>query len=142
MAIITDEMKQQAIGLKSGPFTIEIEKGMIRKFAEAVEDDSPRWRDGDKMVAPPGLLHTMMLTGPRPELPFKLPLERILDGGGAWEYFASVRSGDVMTVDTKISDITEGEGSSGPMVFLVRKTTWTNQNGEMAARATNTTILR
>ena len=142
MAILTDEMKQQAIGLKSSPFTIEIEKGMISKFTEAVEDDNPRWRDGDKMVAPPGLFHTMMLVGPRPELPFELPFKGGLDGGGQWEYYAPVCQGDTLTVTTTIADVYERQGSSGPMVFLVRETIWTNQNKETVARATSTTILR
>jgi len=40
-SFLTEEMIKQAIGQKSAPATIEIEKGAIIKFAQAIEDDNP-----------------------------------------------------------------------------------------------------
>ena len=144
MAILTEEMRKQAIGLKGRPVSIEIEKGMIQKFIEAVGDDNPQSQDTEKArtEAPPGLFHTLMFQGNRPDLPFELPFKGGLDGGGEWEYLAPTWSGDTLTVVTTIADVYERQGSSGPMVFLVRETTWTNQNGKTVARAKGTTILR
>ena len=42
---LTEEMRQQAIGLEGPPVTTEIEKGAIIKFAQAIEDDNPIFND-------------------------------------------------------------------------------------------------
>ena len=42
---LTEEMRQQAIGQKSAPRTVDVEKGAIIKFAEAIEDDNPVFND-------------------------------------------------------------------------------------------------
>ncbi len=145
--IVTDEMRK-AIGTPSEPTTIEIEKGMIRKFAESIEDPNPLWQDEEyakkaqygEIVAPPGLLMTVMMRGRGLELPFNLPMPRILDGGGEWEYFKPIRPGDVLTVVEKIADIREREGKMGKMLFVITESTYTNQNNELVARALGTII--
>ena len=145
--IITDEMKK-ALGVPSEPVTIEIEKGMIRKFAEAIEDPNPLWQDEEYakkaryggIVAPPGLLMAAEMRGRGLELPFQLPMGRILDGGGEWEYIKPVRPGDVLTVVDKLHDLRVREGRMGKMLFIVTETTWTNQHGELVARALGTLI--
>ncbi|MDE0824568.1 MAG: MaoC family dehydratase N-terminal domain-containing protein, partial [Dehalococcoidia bacterium] len=38
-------MRKQAIGQKSAPRSIDIEKGAIIKFAQAIEDDNPVFND-------------------------------------------------------------------------------------------------
>lgn len=145
--IITDEMKK-AIGKPSKPVTVEIEKGMIRKFAEAIEDPNPLWQDEKYakkaryggIVAPPGLLMAAMMRGRGMELPFQLPMGRILDGGGEWEYFKPIRPGDVLTVVDKLYDLRVREGRMGKMLFIVTELTWTNQKGELVARSLGTLI--
>lgn len=142
-----DEMKK-AIGTQSEPSTIEIEKGMIKKFAEAIEDPNPLWQDEQHakkarhggIVAPPGLLMAVMMVGQGSPMPFKPPMPRILDGGGEWEYFKPIRPGDVLTVVGKLYDIREREGRMGKMLFIVSETTWTNQNNELVARSLGTLI--
>ncbi len=142
-----EEMKK-AIGKPTGSATIEIEKGMIKKFAESLEDPNPLWQDEEYakkarfggIVAPPGLLMAAMMLGERAPLPFAMPMARILDGGGEWEYFKPMRPGDVLTVASKLHDIREREGKMGKMLFMVTETTWTNQNNELVARALGTLI--
>ena len=74
------------------------------------------------------------------ELPFELPVTRLLDGGGDWEYFRPIRPGDVLTVVTKLVDIRERAGRMGTMVFLVSELTWRNQRNELVARSRGTSI--
>ena len=38
-------MREQAIGVQSNPITLEVEKGAIMKFAEAIGDNNPFWTD-------------------------------------------------------------------------------------------------
>ena len=145
--IITDEMKK-AIGVPSEPVTIEIEKGMIRKFAESIEDPNPLWQDEGYakksryggIIAPPGLLMGAEMRGRGMEMSFQLPRLQILDGGGEWEYIKPIRPGDVLTVVDKLHDLRERDGRMGKMLFIVTETTWTNQHGELVARALGTLI--
>ena len=44
-SFLTEEMRKQAIGQKSAPRSIDIEKGAIIKFAQAIEDDNPVFND-------------------------------------------------------------------------------------------------
>ena len=145
---IIDEMRA-AIGRQSEPGVVEIEKGMIRKFVEAIEDPNPLWQDEEYarrgryggIVAPPGLLTAAMMGGTGGQRPLvKFPKPNIMDGGGDWEYFEPIRPGDVLTVMSKLHDIREREGRMGKMIFIVTETTWRNQRNELVARALNTLI--
>ena len=42
-SFLTAEMRDQAIGVQSNPLTLEVEKGAILKFAEAIGDNNPLW---------------------------------------------------------------------------------------------------
>ena len=147
-SVITYEMRQ-AVGTQSEPTVIEIDKGMIRKFAEAIEDPNPLWQDGeyarkaryDGMVAPPSLLTAAMMMGQRVQLPVQLPFLRILDGGGEWEFFQPVRPGDVLTVSNKLTNLRERSGKTGKMVFMITETTWKNQRDEVVAKSLGTLIM-
>ena len=50
-----------------------------------------------------------------------------MDGGTDIEFFAPIRVGDTLTARSKIVDIYQKEGRSGPLIFVVRETTYTNQ---------------
>ncbi len=143
MALLNEQMKQKLLAFEVPPATIEIEKSMIRRYADAVGDQNPRWLDG-VMEVPPGMFHTIMMIGQSPDILFqllKLPVSRALDGGGEWEYFAPTRPRDVLTVATRVSDLYEREGASGPMVFIIVESTWKNQRGELLARCHVTVIV-
>ena len=145
--VITEEIRA-CIGMQSEPTVLEIEKGMIKRFAEAIEDPNPLWQDEEYarssryggIIAPPGFLMSLMFRGADIELPFELPFTRVLDGGGDWEYFKPVRQGDVLTTVAKLVDIREREGRMGTMVFMVSETTWRNQRNELVARSRGTSI--
>ncbi|MFC2039240.1 MaoC family dehydratase N-terminal domain-containing protein [Chloroflexota bacterium] len=146
--LVTDKLRE-CIGMQSEPIVIEIEKGMIRRFAEAIEDSNPLWQDEEYarnaryggIVAPPGFLMTVLMRGgPAVEPPFEMPVTRVLDGGGQWEYFKPVRPGDVLTLVNKLDDIRERQGRMGTMVFLVNETTWKNQRNELVASCRSTLI--
>ena len=76
----------------------------------------------------------------RPNLPFDIPFERVLDGGSAWEYFQPVRAGDTITAAATITDIVERTGRLGLMLILTTRITYSNQFGEIVATQTNTSI--
>ena len=145
-SFLTEEMRQQAIGCESAPRTVEIEKGAIVKFAEAIGDDNPVFNDEmaardsqyGGLIAPPTFLRSVVSA--RPELPFDVPFERVLDGGSDWEYFVPVRPGDRITAVSRIDDINERTGSIGLMLIYTIVITYTNQFGQVVATQTSTSI--
>ena len=145
-SFLTEEMRSQALGVESEPATLEVEKGAIASFAEAIGDSNPAYTDEaaarhtptGSLVAPPTFLRSMRAV--RPDLPFDIPFERVLDGGSAWEYFQPVRDGDTITAVATITDIVERTGRLGLMLILTTRITYSNQFGEVAATQTNTSI--
>ena len=143
--VITDEMRD-AVGVDSEPATHEVEKGAISRFAEAIGDPNPLYRDeqaarGSRysaMVAPPTFLRSMEAGPPKVEL--RTPYTALLDGGSEWEYFEPVRPRDTITVTSRIVDLTERTGRLGPTLFVVYETTYVNQSGEAVAVQRNTLI--
>ena len=139
---LTDAMRAQAIGAASAPVAMEVEKGHIARFAEAIGDDNPAYTLGSAetggIVAPPTFLRAMR--GVRPELPFEAPLARVLDGGSDWEYFDYVRPGDTITAVARIEDIRERTGSIGQMLIATVKITYRNQHDAVVATQTSTSI--
>ena len=144
--LLTEEMRQQAIGRETAPVTTEIEKGAIIKFAQAVGDDNPFFNDEEAaakgphgaLIAPPTFLRS--ITTVRPELPFSLSLERLLDAGSEWEYFVPIKAGDKITAVGRITDISERTGRLGVMVFMTVVITYRNQHNQVAATQTSTSI--
>ena len=145
--VLTEEMRQQAIGLQSPPLTVEIEKSAICRFAEAIEDPNPLWSDEavarkgryGGIVASPTFLRSVHYAWP--ELPFSIRYTRLLDGGSKWEYFEPVRLGDRITALARIEDIYQKSGHEGLMLFVITLITYTNQFDEVVVTQ-RTTIIR
>ena len=142
---VTDEARKQ-IGKTSEPRTYDVERGAIRRFAEAIEDRNPLFnseRDARQtrygsMIAPPTFCRSM--GAPIPNIKLDMPTFRALDGGSDWEYFVPIRPGDRITVQSKLVDLREAAGRLGPMVFTVVETTYTNQFGEVCVVQRSTGI--
>ena len=145
-SFLTEEIRQQIIGLEGSPVTTEVEKGAIIKFAEAIGDASPFFNDEEEarkgqfrgLVAPPTFLRSIRSS--RPELPVEMPFTRNLDGGSDWEYMEPVRPGDRITAVSHIADITERAGRLGPMIIRTTVTTYRNQFDQVVATQTTTGI--
>ena len=145
-SFLTAEMREQAIGTQSSPLTMEVEKGAIMKFAEAIGDSNPLWTDEvtarksryGGLIAPPTFLRCIRIE--RPELPFELPFTRLLDGGSDWEYFQPVRVGDRITAKNEMIDLQERVGRMGLMIIMTNLITYVNQFEEVVATQTNTSI--
>ncbi len=142
---VTEEARKQ-IGKVSEPRTYEIERGAIRRFAEAVGDPNPLFNNESAarkthfggMIATPTFCRS--LGAPIPDVKIDMPTFRGLDGGSDWEYFVPIRPGDRITVQSKLADLREAAGRLGPMVFTVVETSYTNQFGEVCVLQRSTGI--
>jgi acyl dehydratase len=72
----------------------------------------------------------------------KLPFKRLLNGGYACEFYRLARLGDTISRQSRYIEITEREGSSGPMVITKIETLYTNQDGQKLVRIVHTEIAR
>jgi len=143
---LTEEMRQQAIGVESPPITVEVEKGAIIKFAQAIGDDNPVFNDEiaarntryGGLIAPPTFLRSVIVE--RPEYTFEMPYDRLLDGGSEWEYFEPVRAGDRITAVSRITDMSERTGRMGLMVMTTYVITYRNQFDQVVATQASTSI--
>ncbi|MDA1218716.1 MAG: MaoC family dehydratase N-terminal domain-containing protein [Chloroflexi bacterium] len=145
-SFLTEEMREQAIGTESKSVTMEVEKGAIVNFAQAIGDGNPLYNDEvaagqteyGTLIAPPTFLRCMRAV--QPNIPFDLPFERLLDGGSDWEYFQPVRAGDQITAVAEVADISERAGRIGLMIFIKTLITYRNQFDQISATQTNTLI--
>ena len=137
-SVITQEMRD-VIGVESEAITYDVERGAIRKFAEAIGDDNPLYVDEEAarksryggLIAPPTFMRSM--SAGRPRATVQSPYPAALDGGSEWEYFEPVRPGDRISVTVKVSEMFEREGRLGNMLFIIRETSYVNQFGKTVA---------
>ncbi len=139
-SVMTDELRKQ-IGVEGEPLVVEMEKGMLRKFVDAIGDPNPLWSDEEHakkskyggIIAPP----TFVLTIGSEQFQEVLALisaGTVLLGGTELEFYQPVRPGDWITVITKIRNARERQGRMGKMVFVSIETTYQSRRQELVAR--------
>ena len=125
------------IGATSEPRTFEVERGAIRKFAEAIGDAHPAFRAGE--VAPPTFPTTFSMAVPL----LKTDPARILHGEEEYMYERPLRAGDRVTCVRRIVDVYERPGRRlGPLVFVVIEAEGRDLQGTLLYRGRSTIIVR
>ena len=155
-SLITDKITSM-LGQVSPPAVLQVERGSITRYANAIEDPNPLYCDVEyarksrygEIISPPGFfgwpirgggLEAGELMGKVLGAVFESGLVRILDGGVEFDFYLPIRAGDTLVVYGKFVDAREREGRSGKMLFLTMEQTYLNQNGDMVAKARNTII--
>lgn len=144
-------LDKSKIGYTSSPFVVEVEKGAIRRFADAIGDPNPLYRDEDvarsspfgAIVAPPTFIQAIIQdvnASVRKALDYDP--KKLLHGEQSYTYYQPVLAGDVITCIARIADIYEKEGKSGTMDFFVVETTGTNQRGKRVFVARSILVVR
>lgn len=147
---ITDEMRSM-LGVEVGPEVYEIEKGMIKKFAVAMDDSNPLWQNEEYakntkyggIIAPSTFVMSYCHL-PKQEdwiMSVKGPFSRLVNGGCAIENYQVVRPGDVISVTGKLIELNEREGKKfGSMIVVIFERVFKNQRGETVAKGQLTFI--
>ncbi len=137
----TDELKDK-LGAEWNLGVYEVEKGMIQRFAQAIDDPNPLWQDEEYarqsryggIIAPPSFIVAIggEQFGQKLTLLFRSGL---LHGSTELECYQPVRPGDKIAVNAKIANIRERMGTkSGKMTFVTFELIYRNQRDELVAR--------
>ncbi len=158
--MISEEVTK-LIGKAGDIMTMEVEGGAIKRYADAVDDRNPLYWDEDyakksrygSIIAPPGFFGwptrwtgaMPIITKLREELVSTVAqagYSRLLDGGIEYEFSRPVRAGDTLAALPRIVNIFERGGKAGKLVFSIIEITYTNQSGDIVAKARQTFIHR
>lgn len=122
-----DELKSK-LGTELEAVVCEIERGMIRRFVQAIDDPNPHWQD----IAPPTFILTIGLE--RLQQLLSATSATLLHGSTELEYYQPIKPRDVITATTKIANLRERPGKMGKTAFITLDTTYKNQRQEPVAK--------
>jgi acyl dehydratase len=142
-------MNQSAIGKRFPPFEYEVGREKIAEYARAVGEDNPVYfdREGAKQAgfrdvpAPPmfAVVYSAGSVAPGmldPDVGINLAM--MVHGAQEFVWGEPVCSGDVITTETSVKDISEKRG----LGFYVFESVSRNQDGQEVVRGTWTNIVR
>lgn len=151
------------IGETEPPVVYEVERGAIKRYADAAADRNPLYWDEEyarnskygSIIAPPGFAGwPVQWTGSEPFIPAdgviwkvmhtlaELGYPRVLDGGVEFEFIIPIRAGDILVGSVRVLDIYERESKGAKMLLSIFETTYINQNGALALRTLKTVVNR
>src|SRR5439155_24343862 len=119
------------VGKEYPPYTVTVERGRIKDFARAIGDLNPFYLDDEvgrcsawgDIIAPPTFATTFrdesLSAGMLADL--GADISRVLHGEQEFEIHRQLQPGQTYLCRTKVLDIYEKAGRSGPMAFIVRE---------------------
>ncbi len=146
------QINKGVIGKESPPFVVTVERGKIKEFARALGDDNPLYLDdgvgqasewGD-IIAPPTFMTTFRDGADSGAFLRELgtDISRVLHGEQEFELYRPIRPGETFVCRSKVLDVYEKTGRSGPMAFVARETSVTDQTNEIVALVRHITVVR
>jgi acyl dehydratase len=142
-------LDKNAIGRASPPTLNEVEKGSIRRFAEAIGDYNPIYYDEEyarasgypTIVAPPTFPASFHSAADLREL-LGVGIKSLLHAEQGFEYERPIFAGDRIYVATKVADVLERSGPAGRMDVAVIEDEGRDEEGNLVFRARRTLIVR
>ncbi len=132
------------------PFAVTVERGKIKEFARAIGDPSPFYLDdavgrasewGD-IIAPPTFATTFREDSGTLLKELGIDISRVLHGEQEFEHFKPIRPGETYLCRSKVVDVYEKTGRSGPMGFVVRETAVTDSDNDVVTLMRHITVVR
>jgi acyl dehydratase len=142
-------LDKSLIGRESEVAVHEVERGAIRRFAEAIGDPNPIYVDEEaaraagypSLVAPP-TFPSVLSQNEKFRHALDLGTRSFLHSEETIEYGRPIVAGDKLTVKTRVADVQERAGASGPMDILVLEDEGRDAQGALVFRARATLVLR
>jgi len=141
------------VGKEYPPFPVTVERGRLKDFARALGDSNPfyisdpvgaasPWGD---VIAPPTFAISFRDEAADSGALLRdlgVDISRLLHGEQEFEIHRQLIPGETYLCRTKVLDLYEKTGRSGPMAFVVRETAVTDRTGEIAVSMRQITVVR
>jgi acyl dehydratase len=139
-------MWQEVVGRRSNTVSNWVERGAVRKFAEAIGDDNPLYYDEDaarrsrygRLIAPPTFPITFdygVIEG------LTLPTAGLIHGSQTFEYNRLIYVGEEFRCYGVLENTFERSGRMGAMTFLVFSRIGEDDGGKAAFTMSATLIV-
>jgi acyl dehydratase len=147
------QLNKAAVGKEYPPYAVTVERGKIKEFARAIDDLNPFYLDdtvggaspwGD-VIAPPTFAVTFRgESGDSAALlrDLGVDISRVLHGEQEFEIHRQILPGETFVCRTRVVDLYEKAGRTGPMAFVVRETAVTDRTNEIVATMRQVTVVR
>ena len=130
------------------PLVVDVERGHIRRFAEAVGDTNPIYVDEaaaraaghPRIPAPPTFATALRPNDPREGM--DIDWKKLLHGEQESVYARPLYAGDRVTVVGRIAEAYVKEGKTGVMDFMVVETRATDGDGALVFTARSTVVVK
>jgi acyl dehydratase len=141
---------RNAVGRESKPALNEVEKGAIRRFAEALGETNPiyfeeaaaRAAGYRSVVAPPTFATTLRAGSDLREGLMLTPGKHLLQAEQSFEYARPIVAGDRLTVRSRIADVAQRQTPSGLTDVVVIEDEGRDDEGDVVYRSRQLWVVR
>ncbi len=142
-------LDKSLIGRESEPVLQEVEKGAVRRLAEALGDPNPLYAEEEAaraaghagLLAPP-TFPAVLAVNDRFRHSLDLGTRSLLHSEQQFEYGRPIVAGDRIIVRNRVADVQEKSGPSGPMDVIVIEGEGRSPEGDLFFRSRETLVLR
>lgn len=147
------QVNRGVVGKEYPPFAVTVERGRIKDFARAIGDLNPFYLDdaagrasewGDVIAPPTFAVSFRDDTADTGTLlrDLGVDISRLLHGEQEFEIHRQLVPGETYLCRSRIVDLYEKTGRSGPMAFVVRETAVTDRDNELVVTLRQITVVR
>ena len=143
------EIDRALIGSSAASFTVEVEKGAIRRFAEAVGDPAQIYFDeafarslGYAGIVAPPTFPTTFRPPSKPAWIRGLDEGRFLAGEQGFRYWRPIVAGDRLECALRFTDVQDKRSSRGSMELIIQDLVITSAAGDMVCVNRRVVIYR
>ena len=143
------EIDRALIGTSVPPFAVEVERGAIRRFAEAIGESAEIYFDeafalslGYRGIVAPPTFPTTFRPPSKPAWVRGLDEGRILAGEQGFRYERPIFAGDRLQCELRLIDVQDKRSSKGNMELMIQDLIVTSPSGEMVCVNRRVVIYR
>jgi acyl dehydratase len=143
------EIDRALIGSSAVPFAVEVEKGAIRRFAEAIGESAQLYFDeavarslGYQGIVAPPTFPTTFRPPAKPAWVLGLDEGRILAGEQGFRYQRPIYAGDRLQCELRLTDVQDKRSSKGNMELMIQDLIVTSPSGDLVCVNRRVVIYR
>jgi acyl dehydratase len=143
------EIDRTLIGSSMAPFAVEVEKGAIRRFAEAIGDTTAIYFDetfarslGYLTIVAPPTFPTTFRSPSEPPWRHGLDEGRILAGEQGFRYRRPIYAGDQLQCELRLTDVQDKRSSTSNMELMIQDLIVTSLSGDLVCINRRVVIYR